>query len=146
MTNFIQPEDYNPQIRNQVLNILTQQDDDTLHTAELAAQEEMESHLRMRYDVGKIFSLEQNIADRSKIIVMYMVDIALYHLHSNITPDNVPEIRYLRYNRAMEWLKKVADSKLSPDLPEYDEDENPFQHGGSQFFFGGSNDKVTERY
>lgn len=146
MTNFLQPEDYNPQIRNQVLDIITQTNTDTLHTAELAAQEEMEGYLRTRYDVRRIFSLEQNISNRSKIIVMYMVDIALYHLHSNITPDNVPEIRYLRYNRAKEWLQKVADSKLSPDLPEYDNQENPFENGGSQFFFGGSNDKVSERY
>jgi phage gp36-like protein len=143
MENFLQPEDYNPQIRNQILTIITGDVDDTLHTAELAAQEEMESYLRVRYNVGTIFSLEQEIADRKKIIVMYLVDITLYHLHANITPDNVPEIRYLRYQRAMEWLKKVADGKISPDLPEL---EIPFENGGSQFFEGGSNEKVTERY
>lgn len=143
MENFIQPEDYNPQIRSQILGIITQDDNDTLHTAELAAQEEMESYLRIRYDVAAIFSLEQEVADRKKQIVMYLVDMALYHLHSNITPDNVPEIRYLRYNRAKEWLKMVADGKISPDLPEL---ETPFENGGSQFFEGGSNEKVTERY
>lgn len=145
MVNFLQPTDYNKQIRESVLNVLTHNNNDTLHDAELAAQEEMESYLRVRYDVGKIFSLDQQVSDRKKIIVMYLIDVTLYHLHSNLTPDNVPEIRYLRYNRAIEWLKKVAEGKLTPDLPE-NETENPFENGGSQFFFGGSNKKVTERY
>lgn len=146
MSYFLKPTDYNAQIRSQVLNVLTNEADDTLHMAELAAQEEMESHLRTRFDVAKIFDIDQPDADRSKLIVLYMIDIALYHLHSNITPDNVPEIRYLRYQRAMEWLKKVADGKLTPNLPEYEDQENPFENGGSQFFYGGSNDKVSERY
>ena len=146
MSYFIKPTDYNAQIRTQVLNVLTSDTDNTLHLAELAAQEEMESYLRTRYDVAKIFKVDQPAADRSTLIVLYMVDIALYHLHSNITPDNVPEIRYLRYQRAMEWLKKVADGKLMPNLPEYENQENPFDKGGSQFFFGGSNEKVSERY
>jgi len=146
MKNFLQPTDYNKQIRSSILNVLTNQIDDTLHDAELAAQEEMESYLRRRYDVGAIFSLQQHVADRKKIIVMYLIDITLYHLHSNITPDNIPEIRYLRYTRAIEWLKKVADSKLTPDLPEYPASDNPFENGGSNFFFGWSNEKTSEKY
>lgn len=146
MSYFLKETDYNVQIRNQILNILTNDTDDTLHLAELAAQEEIESHLRTRYDVAQIFDVEQSDTDRSKLIVLYMIDITLYHLHSNITPDNVPEIRYLRYQRAMEWLKKVADGKISPKLPEYENEENQFEKGGSQFFFGGSNEKTSERY
>ncbi|MDN3621336.1 DUF1320 domain-containing protein [Polaribacter undariae] len=146
MSYFLKETDYNAQIRSQILGILTNDTEDTLHLAELAAQEEIESHLRTRYDVAQIFDLDQEDADRSKLIVLYMIDITLYHLHSNITPDNVPEIRYLRYQRAMEWLKKVADAKISPNLPEYPESENPFDKGGGQFFFGGSNEKVSERY
>lgn len=142
MSYFLKPTDYNAQIRTQVLNVLTNTTEDTLHTAELAAQEEIESYLRTRYDVAKIFDLDQADADRSKLIVLYMVDMALYHLHSNITPDNVPEIRYLRYTRAIEWLKKVSDGKISPNLPEL---EIPFENGGNSFV-GGSNEKVTERY
>ena len=146
MSYFLKQTDYNAQIRSQILGIITNDTEDTLHLAELAAQEEIESHLRVRFDVAKIFDVDQQDADRSKLIVLYMVDIALYHLHSNITPDNVPEIRYLRYQRAMEWLKKVADGKLTPSLPEYENQDNPFGEGGSQFFYGGSNEKVSERY
>ena len=146
MSYFLKETDYNAQIRSQILGIITNDTEDTLHLAELAAQEEIESYLNTRYDVAQIFDLDQDDTNRSKLIVLYMIDITLYHLHSNITPDNIPEIRYIRYNRAIEWLKKVADAKISPNLPEYADLENPFENGGSQFFFGGSNEKVTERY
>jgi len=146
MENFIQTTDYNKQIRAQILGIITSDDTDTLHDAEQAAQEEMESYLRTRFDVGVIFDLEQLPEDRKKIIVMYIVDMAVYHLHSNITPDNIPEIRELRYQRALKWLQKVADGKLTPNLPVIDNPDDPFANGGSQFFYGGSNEKVTERY
>lgn len=146
MSYFLKPTDYNAQIRSQILGIITNDTEDTLHLAELAAQEEIESHLRTRYDVAQIFDINQAEENRSKLVVLYMVDITLYHLHSNITPDNVPEIRYLRYQRATEWLKKVSEGKLTPALPEYADQENPFEKGGSQFFFGGSNEKVSERY
>jgi hypothetical protein len=46
----------------------------------------------------------------------------------------------------MEWLKKVADGKITPNLPEYENQDNPFENGGSQFFYGDSNEKVSERY
>lgn len=146
MTNFLQPTDYNPQIRAAILSVVTNDDTDSLHLAEQFAQEEMESYLRTRYDVGVIFDLNQQISDRKKIIVMYLIDITLYHLHTNLTPDNIPDIRETRYKRAKDWLQKVADGKLSPDLPKIDNPEDPFANGGNQFLYGGSNDKVTERY
>lgn len=145
MENFLQLSDYKKQIRQSVLKVLTDEDDNTLHDAELTAQEEMEGYLNKRFDVGKIFSLDQEVSDRKRVIVMYLIDLTLYHLHSNITPNNIPEIRYLRYERALKWLDKVLDGKITPDLPLIESDE-PFPNGGSQFFYGDSNEKVTERY
>jgi hypothetical protein len=81
MSYFLKETDYNAQIRSQILGIITNDTEDTLHLAELAAQEEIESHLRVRFDVAKIFDVDQPESDRSKLIVLYMVDIALYHLH-----------------------------------------------------------------
>lgn len=146
MDNFLQPTDYNPQIRAAILSVVTNDDTDSLHLAEQMAQEEMESYLRTRYNVGAIFDLNQDVDDRKKIIVMYLIDITLYHLHSNISPENIPDLRETRYNRAVKWLEKVANGNLSPDLPKIDNPDDPFANGGNQFFYGGSNDKVTERY
>lgn len=55
--------------------------------------------------------------NRNAAIKMYLVDISLYHIHANITPDNIPQIRYDRYTRAIEWLEGVAKGTITPNLP-----------------------------
>jgi hypothetical protein len=63
--------------------------------------------------------------NRNQQIVMYLIDITLYHLHSRINPRNVPELRAVRYDGmnalqtggAIGWLKKVASGDITADLP-----------------------------
>ena len=142
---FLTNDDYKPQIRDWIKLLVTQEDPTIQNKSELAAQVEMESYLRDRYNVGLIFSAEAE--DRNALIVMYMVDVVLYHLHSNISPENIPEVRITRYNAVIDWLKAVAKGNLSPDLPEYTSDpDNEDSDSDSVFFQGGSNDVVSERY
>lgn len=64
--------------------------------------------------------------NRNQLIVMYLIDITLYHLHARINPRNTPELRAIRYdgNNALQtggaigWLKKVADGMITADLPQ----------------------------
>lgn len=53
--------------------------------------------------------------DRDAQIKMYMIDIALYHLHPRISPRVIPDLRVNRYKQAVEWLKKVAKGDVQPD-------------------------------
>ncbi|MCD6017268.1 MAG: Carbohydrate-binding CenC domain protein [Bacteroidetes bacterium] len=63
--------------------------------------------------------------NRNQQIVMYMVDITLYHLHSRINPRQIPEVRMIRYDGAnafqsggaIGWLKKVASGDVTAALP-----------------------------
>ncbi|CAG2532938.1 Mu-like prophage protein gp36 [Maribacter dokdonensis] len=142
---FLKTEDYQVQVRQWVTNILTDGGTTLMERAEMAAQEEMESYLANKFDVATIFDPAQPEADRNALVVMYMVDIAVYHLHANITPNDVPEVRQVRYDNAIAWLRKVNKGELSPNLPlppveEGEEDE------GSVEFQGGSNESVTHRY
>ncbi|MEO2080617.1 MAG: phage protein Gp36 family protein [Leeuwenhoekiella sp.] len=140
---FLTDEDFDPQIRGWVRNVVNQGSQAVQLKAELAAQVEMESYLRNRYDTGLIFEAEGD--NRNALVVMYMVDIAVYHLHANISPENVPEIRQIRYDAAIDWLKRVAKGDISPRLPELTSDpDNP--EGDSLFLQMGSNDKVSERF
>lgn len=141
---FLIDTDYEVQIRNWVKQIITQYKTDVLHQAELAAQAEMESYLRQRYDVAQIFSATEG--NRNALIILYMVDIALYHLHSNISSDNVPEIRVIRYNSAKDWLKSVSKGDISPDLPEKTDEGGQAEGTGNQVIEFGSNQKYSERY
>lgn len=77
---------------------------------------------------------------RNKALVMVIVDIALYYLHSNLSPQNIPELRVKRYDDAIEWLSKVQKEMLIVDLPLLDPEVT------SGTFTLGSRDKVSDRW
>lgn len=112
---FLENEDINQLIRADVLNRVIDDDNSVKHTAELATIAEMESYLALKFDVKQIFNKQGT--DRNSIIVMYAVDIMLYHLHSRINPRQIPALRMERYDAAIKWLTMVSEGKLSPDLP-----------------------------
>jgi phage gp36-like protein len=85
------------------------------NTAQLQAETEVTSYLRGRYDVATAMALTGTA--RNAHLVMLCIDIALYHTHSRISPRNIPELRALRYEQAIDWLKAVAKGDLIADLP-----------------------------
>lgn len=56
--------------------------------------------------------------NRNQQIVMYMVDVALYHSHASINPRNIPQLRIDRYNNAINWCKMVNSGDITVDLVE----------------------------
>lgn len=141
---FLIETDYEVQIRNWIKQIIIQRKEDVRHQAELASQAEMESYLRQRYNVAQIFSATGE--NRNALIILYMVDIVIYHLHSNTAGDVIPELRIIRYNAAKDWLKAVAKGDISPDLPEKPDEGEGGEGSGSQVIEFGSNPKYSERY
>jgi len=130
---FLTNDDYGVQARAEVLDRIGNAG--ALPMAELMARAEMESYLNARYDVPEIFGQQGD--DRNHLVLMYLVDLVLYHLHSNISPRNVPELRAVRYEAAIEWLKMVSEGKLNPGLPERPGDD------GGYYFSGSSNPKYS---
>lgn len=55
--------------------------------------------------------------NRDQQMVMYCIDICLYHIHSRIAPRNIPDLRMNRYNSAIEWLRMCAEGSVTPNLP-----------------------------
>lgn len=113
--SFLLPADYGLQIRDEIRGLLTDGNDVLLDQAATAAQVEMESYLRGRYDVAAVFAATG--AARNAQVVMYLVDMALYHLHSRQNPRNVPQIRQDRYEQVISWLKMARRGELSVGLP-----------------------------
>lgn len=70
--------------------------------------------------------------NRSQQMVMYITDIAIYHLHRSISPANIPELRVKAYDSAISWLKGVAKGMITPKLPVL----QPTQ--GTKYRFGGN--------
>jgi phage gp36-like protein len=113
---FLTLDDFESQIRNDKLVILVDNDMSNLDPLEAAAMKEMENYLRQRFDVAQIWS--KTGADRDPVLLLYMVDILLYHLYSRINPVKIPELRIHRYENAMRFLKAVAKGEITPNLPE----------------------------
>jgi len=55
--------------------------------------------------------------NRDQQMVMYFIDITLYHIHQRIAPQNIPVLRVERYHNAIDWLKMCAKGDVTPNLP-----------------------------
>ena len=132
--------DYVGLIKEEVLQQVIQNDSNVLDWAEDTAQAQMESMINQRYDVANIFS--QTGDHRDPLIIMYMMDIVLYHVHTRIPEREVTEKRQKRYDKALDFLKKVNEGLLTPAWPRVDltmyKDDNQFRLG--------SNTKDNHRY
>lgn len=45
---------------------------------------------------------------RNQQMVMYMIDLTIYHLYARVAPKNIPQTRVDRYDAVIYWLKNVA--------------------------------------
>lgn len=127
---FITEEDYKVVIGDTALKVISQTDEVNRNNAEAEAQEEISGYLRPRYDCNAIFAAEGE--HRNRQIVMYVCDIALYHMVSAMPQKMGSEIRKERYERAIKWLEGVQAGKIIPDLPlVINEDNMP---GGTTLF------------
>lgn len=86
--------------------------------AELVAIGEARSYLVQKYNFDAELLLSG--AARDPQLVSYICDIALFHLHSRISPRNIPELRVTRYDNAIHWLKMCAMGDATPKLLEYE--------------------------
>ena len=80
----------------------------------------MRCYLSKRYDCDKIFSAIGT--NRNQLVLMMVIDIAVYHIFCIHNPQKLSQIRKDRYERAVEWMKAVAAEEISiegaPLLPE----------------------------
>ena len=126
---FLNKQDFLSLIDQNTLNLLTENNNQLLSEAEARAIEEMTGYLNTRYDTSQIFNKNKT---KNSLIVMYLCDIVLCHLHARISPDNIPELRQKRYENAKEWLQNAADGFISPLLPHQKNKDNiPIRYGNS---------------
>lgn len=112
---FLTDDDYKVVIGDTALKVLSQASIENRKNAELEAIEEIAGYLRPTFDCEAIFSAKKK--ERNRLIVMYTVDVALYHLVASLPQKMGIEIRKERYERAIRWLEGVQAGKIIPDLP-----------------------------
>ena len=126
----------------QTLQVIHQTDPANLDRAIGYALEEVASYLRSRFNIEAAY--QQQGEQRNPQLVMVLCDVALYHLVAWLPKRIGFEIRELRYNNAIQWLKDVQAGKASPNLPPLTDPEtgndigNPVRYGGwpqSQYIY-----------
>lgn len=82
----------------------------------------MKGYLNKTYDCEKIFSAEGE--KRNALILMFAIDITVYHIFCQHNPYKLAKIRQDRYDRAIEWLKAVMNGDITIDgAPKLPDDE-----------------------
>lgn len=120
MSQFVQLSDYDASIHREILDALTRSDESVVEICEDRAIAEMRCYLSKRYDCDCIFAAVGDA--RLQLVLMMVIDIAVYHIFSIHNPQKLSQLRKDRYDRAVEWMKAVAAEDISiegaPLLPE----------------------------
>jgi len=113
MSQFVNIEDYDASVHREILDALVRDDESLVEICEDRAIAEMRCYLSKRYDCDAIFSATGD--DRHQLILMMALDIAVYHIFCIHNPQKLSQVRKDRYERAVEWLKAVANEEISID-------------------------------
>lgn len=81
--------------------------------------------------------------DRNSQLVTFLVDIALFHVHSKNNPRVNPKLRQDRYDNAIKWLVMVQKGNIDLDLPVLLDTEGE-KIGGT--IEAASDDKIENKY
>lgn len=67
-----------------------------------------------------LYDPEYFFTKRHDLMVMLYCDIAIYHYHARINPNQIPQIRIDRYMDAKSTLKQIRRKELTPTIPRTD--------------------------
>ncbi len=112
---FIEVTDFSSIVDTKSLDVIMQSEETNLDKAITQAIEEASGYLRSRYDVEATFAATGTA--RNSKLVLIIADIALYNLIAWLPAKLASEIRTLRYEYAINWLKDVQKGIIQPNLP-----------------------------
>ena len=105
---FITDNDFEVQVRNEILTLLDGSDDKTaVELATRMATDQITQYIGGKYDCKTIFAAQGD--QRDHFIVMITIDILLYHLWAKRAPRKIPEYRVTRYQDALDWPQLPDD-------------------------------------
>jgi len=144
---FLAKEDLGSTMYGYQIDQITEGDDTIIDIALAAAEEEVRSYLignnrvewqdgRLQYDVEAIFTAAG--ADRNSLIVKMTVTVAKWWIVDLANVDMIYEQAKERYDRAVEWLIKLASGDVNlSSLPQIDNElstKEPFSFGSRTKF------------
>lgn len=115
MSDFITKNDYKPKIQDKRLEMIIEEDNTILDTAEGTAIAMVKDSLHAYYDVTDIFSKTGDA--RPKQVVRWVTNLVLYFIYERIPDKLVPERVTKNYDDTMMVLLEIADGKKLTNLP-----------------------------
>jgi hypothetical protein len=112
---FLTPDDFKTVLLAESLDKVLANNPGALDEAVDIALDEATSFITGRYDLAVAYAATGN--SRNKMLVSSLVDLALYHVYSAFSPRNIPELRGLRYQAAIDLFKGVSKGTRFLDLP-----------------------------
>jgi len=113
---YVNNDDFLLSIADSNLQQIIQSNPAVLDQAVLVAIGEARSYLIQKYLFDD--ELSKTGTARDSQLLNYIIDLAVYHLHTRIAPRNIPQLRQTRYDNAIEWLKMCATGDVTPKLAE----------------------------
>lgn len=108
-------QELNTHLHDELVETITRGDTTIAEAAIDAAIAEARGYLT-RYDTVRIFTA--SASRRNQLLLIFIKDIATWHLVNLCNAGTDLKFRQDRYERAIDWLKAVQRGDVSPDLPE----------------------------
>lgn len=112
--DFLQSEDYNSFINQQLLNMLIEGDGDKIVNAENMAYGFIIDCLAQRYNMRTEFS--KIGANRNATLVRWMLSLSVYFLHNTVPDTDIPERVAKNYDDARKEIIGIAEGKGATSL------------------------------
>ena len=145
---FITVEELGTAIYEYQLQQIIEQNNDIALTAIATAEQEVRSYLtsnnlkhwqdgRPRYDVDLIFTMQGS--NRNALLMQHVKTVAVWYVCQLSNPDIVYEHIKERYDRAIDYLNRIAKGAVTLNLPLLVEDDTnsekqPFRFGSRAKF------------
>ena len=114
---FLTTEDFQKVIKTDNLTQITTANPTILMDMAAVAVAEVASYLSGRHELDVPTAFSAQGASRNALLVLRCIDIATYHLYTQFSPRNIPDLRRDRYLESISWLKAINKGLNSIDLP-----------------------------
>ncbi len=136
---FIAVEELTTHLYQENIDVIARADNTIVMAAIDTATQEAKGYLS-DYDRDEIFS--QVGSNRNALLLTLVKDVAVWHFINLSNAGSDMELRQLRYERAIDWLKSVRRGDVTPDLPKLIDDTGKVRGG----VIAGSNPKKTQHF
>lgn len=136
-------QELNTHLHDELVETITRGDATIAEAAIDAAIAEAKGYLT-RFDCARIFSASGS--KRNQLLLIFVKDIAIWHLINLCNAGTDLQFRKDRYERAVDWLKAVQRGDVSPDLPDRETEEDAGGNPPIGPIAYGSNPKRRQHY